>query len=138
MRLYASLAQGLADGHGYAFPGGPPTAFRVPFYPLFIASITGGAGNAWLLIVAQALLSAGTAVLAGLIARRMGGDAAGLLAAALLAAWPYSAWHDVSLQETGLLAFLAALASWLLLVLRDRRGTGVALAAGALLGLAQC
>ena len=40
--LFFTLARQLASGHGYAFPGGPPTAFRVPYYPLFIAVVTQG------------------------------------------------------------------------------------------------
>ncbi len=133
--FYAVLARSLADGYGYAFPGEPPTAFRVPFYPLFIALVSDGARNVWGLIAAQALVSSGTAVLAGLIAggwttRRR------LLAAGLYAAWPYAVWHDVSLQESGLFAFLAALATWLLLRLAERRGAWLALAAGGAMGLA--
>ena len=133
--LYAELAKGLAQGHGYAVLGGPPTAFRVPLYPLFIAGVTGGSSKAWLLIFAQSLVSSGTVVLTGLIVRRMAGPAAGLLAAAIYATWPYAAWHDVSLQESGLFAMLAALATWLLLKAQDGGGK-LALAAGVALGLA--
>lgn len=132
---YLLLAQGIANGEGYAFPGQGPTAFRVPLYPAFIWAVTGGKPAAWALISAQAALSAATAGLAGLIARRMAGPAAGLIAAALYALWPYAAWHDVSLQESGLFAFLAALATWQLLLARAGRGIAVALAAGAALAL---
>ncbi len=134
--MYVLLAESLSSGHGYAFPGEPPTAFRVPLYPMFIAALTGGARNAWVLITAQALISSGTAVIAGLIARRMGGSLAGLLAAVIYAAWPYEAWHDVSLQESGLFAFLAALATLLLLAQRQSRSVWLALLAGAVLGAA--
>ena len=132
---YASLAQSLCAGHGYAFPGQGPTAFRVPLYPMFIALTTCGQGSPWPLIVAQALASSLTCLLAGLIARRMAGDGAGLLAAAIYALWPYAAWHDVSLQESGLHAFLAALATWLLIRLRDQGGIRRAMICGAALGL---
>lgn len=133
--LYPQLAQSLCAGHGYAFADTGPTAFRVPLYPMLVAVTTCGVGSPWPLIAAQALASSGTAVLAGLIARRMAGDGPGLIAAAAYALWPYGAWHDVSLQESGLHAFLAALATWLLLILRDRRRIGLAMLSGAVLGL---
>lgn len=131
---YADLAQSLCAGHGYAFPGEPPTAFRVPFYAFLVAVTTCGAGSPWPLIAAQALASSTTALLAGLIARRMAGSAAGLAAAAIYAVWSYAAWHDVSLQESGFFAFLSALATWLLISLRDRQRSG-AVATGLLAGL---
>ena len=132
---YASLAQSICAGDGYSFPGGPPTAFRVPLYSYFVAATTCGTGSAWPLILAQGLVSSGTAVFAGLIARRMAGNAAGLVAAAIYALWPYAAWHDLSLQESGLQAFLAALVTWQLIVLRDKGGAMRALGAGIVLGL---
>ena len=135
--LYIQLAESIGQGRGYALAGQEPTAYRVPLYPLFIWAVTGGGHRiAWALITAQAAVSAGTAGMAGLIARRMAGPAAGLFAAALYALWPYGAWHDVSLQESGLFAFLAALATWALLVARGRRTAIAAIGAGAALGLA--
>jgi 4-amino-4-deoxy-L-arabinose transferase-like glycosyltransferase len=132
---YKLLADSLVAGRGYAFPGEPPTAFRVPLYSLFVAAANWGSANPWMLIVAQALVSAGLVAIAGLIARRLYGPAAGLVAAAWCAAYPYFVWHDVSLQESGLFAALAALATLLLLKLRDDRRPLLALAAGAVLGL---
>ncbi len=133
---YSDIASSLVQGHGYAFPGDPATAFRVPLYSLFIAAITGGPQNVWALIAVQSALSAATAVFAGLITRRMAGTAAGLIAAALYAAWPYAAWHDVSLQESGLFAFLSALATWLLIEAHARQSPILAGGVGLVLGLA--
>lgn len=133
---YAELARNLAAGRGYAFDLNGPTAFRVPLYPLFIAAVTWGSDNPWLLLIAQAMVSSGLAALAGLIARRLYGPAAGLVAAAWCAAYPYYAWHDLSLQESGLFAALTAFATWLLLVTRDERRVALSLAAGVALGLA--
>ncbi len=132
---YASLGQSLCAGSGYAFPGGLPTAFRVPLYSYLVAATTCGVASPWPLILAQALASSATALLAGLIARRMAGNAAGLLAAAIYALWPYAAWHDLSLQESGLQAFMAALVTWQLILLRDKGGAMRALGAGIVLGL---
>jgi hypothetical protein len=133
---YGLLGRSLAAGHGYAFPGGPPTAFRVPLYALFVAATAGTSGEAWRLIAAQAAVSAGLVAVAGLTARRLYGPAAGLLAAAWCAAYPYYVWHDLSLQEEGLFAALTATATLVLLALRDNRSHVLALAAGVLLGSA--
>ena len=134
--MYPELAANLVAGRGYAFDGSGPTAFRVPLYALFIAATTWGSRNPWTLIVAQSIVSSGLAALAGLIARRLYGPAAGLVAAAWCAAYPYYAWHDVGLQESGLFAALTALATWLLLAERDARRLRLAVAAGLVLGLA--
>lgn len=110
---YIDIAVRLGDGLGYTGDDGTPTAFRVPFYPLFVWAATGGGQRAaWALITAQAAVSAGTAVLAALLARRLAGPTAGVLAGLLCALWPYGAWHDVSLQESGLTAFLGLLGAW--------------------------
>ena len=129
------LAQSLASGHGYAFAGQPPTAYRVPFYPIFIAAVTGGHPRALALIAAQALVSCGTVVLAALLARRLFGDLAALIAAALCALYPYYAWHDTSLQETFLFTFLSASSTLVLLRLRDSWRLREAASAGALMAV---
>ncbi|MGE3692559.1 MAG: ArnT family glycosyltransferase [Novosphingobium sp.] len=135
--LFGDLARSLAEGHGYAFPGGTPTAFRVPFYPMLIALTSGGTdGNPWPAIAAQALTSAGTVVCAGLLARRRFGEGAGLLAAGLCAVYPYYVWHDLSLQETGLFTFLAALATVLACAAREGGKWLPVILAGAVLGAA--
>ena len=134
--LFFTLAGQLAAGHGYAFPGDPPTAFRVPLYPLFLAALTGGEPHYAPVLVAQALVSTGTVVLAGLLAREWFGVRAGLIAATLCAIYPYYVLHDVTLQETGLFTFLAALATWLVLVARRRGSIVLAALAGLALGAA--
>ena len=139
--LFFTLARQLAQGYGYAFPGAPPTAFRVPLYPLFLAGLSGGEPRYAPILVAQALVSTGTVVLAGLMARHWFGPRAGLIAAALCAIYPYYVLHDVTLQETGLFTFLAALATWLALVARRRgslarRSIALAALAGLALGAA--
>ena len=134
--LFFTLAQQLARGHGYAFPGGPPTAFRVPFYPIFIAAVTQGRQDFWALLIAQALVSAGTVACVAWLARLWFGRSVALVAAGITALYPYYLWHDTALQETGLFTFLATLAMALVVVVQRRRGVGVALLAGLVLGLA--
>lgn len=134
--LFADLADNLAAGNGYGFDAGTPTAFRVPLYPIFIALVTWGGREAWLLLTAQALVSVGTMIIGALIGRRLFGDTTALLAALICALYPYYAWHDLSLQETSLFTFLAALATWLLLRERDERRWLLAALSGLILALA--
>ena len=134
--LFFTLARQLAAGHGYAFPGEPPTAFRVPFYPLYLAALTGGEARYAPVLVAQALVSVGTVVLAGLLARHWFGARAGLIAAVICAIYPYYVLHDLTLQETGLFTFLAALATWLALGARTRGSILIAALMGLALGMA--
>ena len=132
--FYADLARDLAAGKGYADEG--PSAFCVPLYAMFIAAVTWGSTNPWLLIVAQGLVASGLAVVTGLMARRLDGPQAGLVAAAWCAAYPYYAWHHLALVESGLFAALTAVATLLLLILRERPAPGLAVATGVALGAA--
>lgn len=75
-------------------------------------------------------------ICAALLARRRFGDMAGLVAGALCAAYPYYVWHDLSLQETGLFTFLAALATLLLDRARSTGAVRLAALAGLVLGAA--
>ena len=134
--LFFTLAQQLASGHGYAFPGFAPTAFRVPFYPIFIAAVTQGRQDFWALLIAQALVSAGTVACVAWLARLWFGRAVAIVAAGIAALYPYYLWHDTALQETGLFTFLATLAMALVVATQRRRGFVVALLTGLMLGLA--
>lgn len=134
--LFFTLAKQLASGHGYAFPNFPPTAFRVPFYPIFLAVVTQGRENFWALLIAQALVSAGTVACVAWLARMWFGRPVALVAAGITAVYPYYLWHDTALQETGLFTFLASLAMALVVLAQRRRGVIVALLAGLVLGLA--
>ena len=108
----------------------------MPLYPLFLAALTGGEPRSAPVLVAQALVSTGTVVLAGVLARHWFGSRAGLIAAGICAIYPYYVLHDVTLQETGQFTFLAALATGLALVARRRRSLALAALAGLTLGAA--
>ena len=134
--FFLGLAQNIAAGNGIAFGDGPPTAFRVPLYPAFLAAVTFGQKVFLPIVLAQALIGAGTVWCAALLAREMFGSAAAITAATITAFYPYYVVHDTALQETSLFTFLTALA--VLLLLRARRsGSGVmAGCAGLTLGAA--
>ncbi len=137
--FFFDLAQGIAGGHGIAYANGPPTAFRVPLYPIFLAGLTLGHRAFWPIAIAQSAIGALTALYAAQLARAMFpievGGKAGNWAAAATAFFPYYVIHDTALEETSLFTVLT-LASVLVLLrsLRTREITFGA-SAGLLLGL---
>lgn len=106
------LAEGVARGQGFCVAS---ACERPPGYISFLA-LTVLAGKNWLFIVVpQALMGAGTAGLAFLIARRIFSPLAGLIACAMTALYPYYVVHDTALQDTAMVTFMMALSVWLLL-----------------------
>jgi hypothetical protein len=116
--FFFDLAQNIAVGNGIAFANGPPTAFRVPLYPAFLAAVTFGQKVFLPIVLAQALIGTGMVWCAALLAREMFGNVAAIIAATITAVYPYYVVHDTALQETSLYSFLMILA--VLLLLRTR------------------
>src|SRR5258707_10972263 len=83
--FFFGLAQNIAAGRGIGFEGGPPTAFRVPLYPVFLAALTWGHKLFVPVVTAEALIGAGTVWCAGLGAGEMFGPAASGIAAGITA-----------------------------------------------------
>lgn len=128
------LAQNIAAGRGIAFDGAPPTAFRVPLYPAFLALVTFGHKLFLPVLIFQSLIGVGTVCCAALLARDLFGRAAAIPAAALTAVYPYYVVHDTALQETSLFTFLTAVAVLLLVRARQRGSSAIAVCAGVALG----
>jgi 4-amino-4-deoxy-L-arabinose transferase-like glycosyltransferase len=81
--FFFELAQNIAAGNGVSI-GGQPTAFRVPLYPIFLATVTFGHRAFLSILVAQSLIGAGTVLCAALIARELFGQTAAIIAALLM------------------------------------------------------
>ncbi|CAN5673492.1 hypothetical protein BH10ACT1_BH10ACT1_13930 [soil metagenome] len=141
---YRLLGANLADGKGYVRPfdlqlegRSIATAEYPPGYPVFLAAadkagVTSEDGQRSLLC----LLGSLTVGLVGLIARRLGGDAVGLLAAAVAALHP-SLWStDTSPLAEPLAAFLGMAAVLAALAVHDdpRRSRWIVLGVVAGLG----
>src|SRR6059036_3458268 len=133
---YYDLAQNVLAGKGLCFE--TTCAWWPPLYPLFLA-LTALFGKHYLLIVIpQALIGTGTALLAFLIGAEIFGSGVGLVASIISAFYPYYVMHDTALQETGMVTFVVALSIWLLLRAarlnrrRDWFSAGLALGAIAL------
>jgi 4-amino-4-deoxy-L-arabinose transferase-like glycosyltransferase len=140
---YATLARLISRGEGFVRPGeffgeglSVPTAERAPLYPLALAGlaelgVTGGDGR-----LLGILTGGGTIVALGFLGRRLAGDRAGLLAAALAALYPTAIAADGALMTESLYGFLAALSLLAAYRLVEAPGPGRALLLGAIVGLA--
>lgn len=102
---YAGYADLIADGSGYVqFTSGEATAYYPPGYPGFLAALEWLGRHTFLTDdltllggLVQALLGAGTVLLTGLLARRLLGPAAGVVAAGVSALYPNLVFHTAAL-----------------------------------------
>lgn len=147
-RIYNWLARSLADGRGWAMGD---SAYRPPAYPFVLAIIyklvgaphvTGGTGpfglGQWTPArLGEAALSTLTAGLVGLLARRLLGGRAGLVALAISAVYLPLVLVGVSLMSESLLVPLALAATLCALHAREApRPTRWLVLTGVLAGLA--
>lgn len=136
--FFFELAQSIAKGMGFTV-GGPPTAFRVPLYPILLAGLTLGHQVFWPIVIAQSAIGAGIAICAAQLACRLFqgpvAQRASILAAAITALYPYYIVHDTALQETSFFTLLTIVAVLLLVqTVRDGKISS-GLLAGLVLGL---
>jgi 4-amino-4-deoxy-L-arabinose transferase-like glycosyltransferase len=134
--FFFDLAENIAAGNGYAFPGMPATAFRVPLYPLFLTAVTFGQQLFLPIILAQSMIGVGTVWCAAMLARDVFGNIAAVIAAIFTAIYPFYVVHDTALQETSMYTFLMALAVTLLVRVRRTGSIWAATGSGVALGLA--
>jgi hypothetical protein len=141
---YHDIANLLAGGHGFSDPFAfqaegreQPTALHPPLFPLLLVLPSLVGLDSYLAHRATvALMGAATIVAVGLLARRVGGERVGLLAAALAAAYPVLISADGAvMSETlfGLLVVLALLAAY---GFRDHPKWQRAIHLGGIVGLA--
>lgn len=138
--FYHAVANLLADGHGFSVPGDPahpPTAAYPPLHPLVLSlpSLLGLTGWTAHRLVG-ALLGAVTVALVGLLGRRVGGERAGIAAAAIAAVYPVFIRIDGTVMSETLYGLLIAATLLAALRLIERPRGIAALALGALIGLA--
>jgi Dolichyl-phosphate-mannose-protein mannosyltransferase len=142
--FYHSVANLLADGHGFSDPftfgaSGQiePTAGHPPLWPLLlsVASLVGGTGEVAHKLVG-CVVGAGVIVALGVLGRRIGGPRLGLIAAALAAVYPTLVAADGSLMSEALYGLFVALTLIAAHQLDRRPGMGAAALLGALIALA--
>jgi 4-amino-4-deoxy-L-arabinose transferase-like glycosyltransferase len=142
--FFHEIANLLADGRGFADPFAlqhtgavEPTAEHPPLWPLLLsaASELGGTGLLSHRLVGVPL-GVATAGVLGLIGRRLGGDTAGLMVAALAACHPLLIAADGSLMSESLYGLCVAVALLFALRVIERPSLGNAVGLGAAIGLA--
>jgi Dolichyl-phosphate-mannose-protein mannosyltransferase len=138
-RFYSEEANLLARGEGFADPLAPdePTALHPPLLPLLLALPARLGANGYLAQRALlALLGVGTVIVVALLARRLAGDRAGVLAAALAAVYPVAIAADGALMPEALFGLLVTLALLAAFSYRDSATARRAALLGVLVGLA--
>jgi hypothetical protein len=115
---YLGYAHQIVDGHGMVEPlTGDPTAYYPPGYPWFLG-IVGWLASPFtddivaVATVVQAIIGAATCTLGAIVARRVAGATAGVVAAVVLALYPNLVFHTgallgETLYDALFLAFLA-------------------------------
>ncbi|MBN1527414.1 MAG: glycosyltransferase family 39 protein [Thermoleophilaceae bacterium] len=141
---YRSLAGLIREGEGFIRPAEYltqgvriPTAERAPLFSLTLAVIGKlGATGADAQRLFGALTGGGTVLMVGLLARRLAGDRAGLIAAGIGALYPVLISADAALMTESMYGFLATSSLVLAYRLLDAPGARRALALGAVVALA--
>jgi hypothetical protein len=112
-RFYSEEATLLARGEGFADPLAPdePTALHPPLLPLLLALPARLGANGYLAQRASlTLLGAATVVVVALLARRLAGDRAGVLAGMLAAVYPVAIAADGAVMPEALFGVLVVVA----------------------------
>jgi hypothetical protein len=133
----------LADGRGFTQPllatlgQYRPTAAHPPLYSVVLAGPAelGLSGQLEQRLTGN-VFGAGTIVVIGLLARRLGGDRTGLMAASLAAVYPIFLTADGALMSESLYGLLVGLSLLVAYRLSDGGGWGWAVLLGALVGCA--
>jgi hypothetical protein len=141
---YHLLANHLAAGKGWVRPYelewygvAPPTAEFPPLFPALLSVVAWLGGTA---VQTQRLVNcvigAGTVIAIGMLARRVGGGAVGVLAAAIAAVYPMLFWSDGALMPESLATLLVVLVLLAAYRVVDSPTRARFLVLGALVGLA--
>ena len=141
--FYHGQANLLADGKGFIHPLfyvegiTAPSAEHPPLWPLVLSvtSFLGGTGFEAHRLTG-CVLGALAIVVVGLLGRRVGGERIGLVAAAIAAVYPTLVAADGSLMSETLYGLLVGVGLLVALRLREDPRPPLALALGALIGLA--
>jgi 4-amino-4-deoxy-L-arabinose transferase-like glycosyltransferase len=135
---YDSYAANIIDGNGYTrFDDRTGDSDLPPMYPLFLVAVYQLSGRGVAQVeVAQALLECVTIATIFLIGRKIVDAGTGLIAAALVAFYPYTFFQSLTVNDTTLFTLFLAVAIWLCYraASLDSRFSGAA--TGAALGFA--
>ena len=131
------FARTLVESGTFGLLPGVPSAYTQPLYGWFLAALYWPFGHSWLAVgLAQVLVAVLTALLVLAIGEHVGSTRIGVIAALVATLHPYLVWHDVHVNREILDGFLLAALTLLALLAHDRRSPALALAAGAVGGVA--
>lgn len=135
---YHGLAAALASGSGFVDPANDtPSALHPPLFPLVLALAHRLGADSYLADRVVVCMIGGAAIVAiGLLARRVAGPRAGLIAAGLAAIHPVLIGADGAVMSESLLGLLVVLALLAAYTLKDRPAPWRAALFGGLVGLA--
>ena len=132
-----TFARTLVESGTFGFLPGVPSAYTQPLYAWFLAGLYWPLERSWIVVgLAQVGVACVTALLVLAIGRHLSSTATGVVAALVATLHPYLVWHDVHVNREILDGLLAAGIVLLALLAHDRRSPLMALAAGAVIGLA--
>jgi Dolichyl-phosphate-mannose-protein mannosyltransferase len=126
----------LSDGT-FGFIPGYPSAYTQPLYGFFLVPLYWVFERHWLVVgLAHVAVACATTLIVWQIGRRWLSPTAGLVAGVLVGLHPYTVWHDVHMNREILDELLAAAIVYLTLLAAERLTPRIAVALGAVLGLA--
>lgn len=133
---YATLAQNLVSGNGFAWGEGQPTSIRPPLYPTAVAAVwtIAPVGSLTAVRLAQIPFALLTVVLVFAMGRRLFNDRVALLAAGMVAFYPSLLFSGVLVLSEVLFTALLTVTLFGCLRLLDRPSWPIALLTGAALG----
>lgn len=131
------FATTLVESGTFGFLPGVPSAYTQPLYAWFLAGVYWPFGRSWLAVgLAHVLVAVATALLVLALGRHVASTRIGVIAALVATLHPYVVWHDVHVNRELLDGLLLVGIAYLALVAHDRRSGRLAVATGALVGLA--
>jgi 4-amino-4-deoxy-L-arabinose transferase-like glycosyltransferase len=130
------FAKTFVSSGTYGFVPGEPSAYTQPLYGFFLVPLYWIFGRHWPVVgIAQALVSAATALLVYEIGRRIAGPRLGLVGAVVATLNPYLVWHDVHVNREVVDQLVAAALVLCVLVAAERRSVAWSAAAGLVAGV---
>jgi len=132
-----TFAQTLVASGTFGFLPEVSSAYTQPLYAWFLAALYWPLERSWLVVgLAQVALAVVTALLVLAIGRHLASVRVGVIAALVATLHPYPVWHDVHVNREIVDGTLLAAIVLLALLAHDRRSSWLAVAAGAVAGLA--
>ena len=132
-----TFATTLVSSGTFGFLPDVPSAYTQPLYAWFLAGLYWPLERSWVVVgLAQTAVAVATALLVLVIGRNLSSVRVGVIAALVATLHPYLVWHDVHVNREIIDGLIAAAIVLVALLAYERGSLSLALATGALGGLA--